>query len=158
MEEVLVADNSLQDQQKRGMPRGRPFEKGCSGNPAGRPYGLRNRATQMAEALLDGEAEALTRKAVGLALDGDRAALRLCLERVVPRREREALVALPPIREVAHLPAAMAAIAAAVAEGALTAGEAEALGRLVETFVRVFEAGDIDVRLKGVEAMLGARL
>jgi hypothetical protein len=37
--------------------------------------------------LLDGEAEALTRKAVELALDGDASALRLCLDRVVgPRR------------------------------------------------------------------------
>jgi hypothetical protein len=66
MEGVLVADNSLQDQQKRGRPRGPPFEKGCSDNPAGRPYGLRSRATQMAEALLDGEAEVPTRKVVGL--------------------------------------------------------------------------------------------
>ena len=35
-------------------------------------------------ALLDGEAEALTRKAVDLALEGDTTALRLCLERIAP--------------------------------------------------------------------------
>ena len=34
-----------------------------------------------AEALLDGEAEALTRKAIETALEGDVAALRLCLDR-----------------------------------------------------------------------------
>jgi hypothetical protein len=39
-----------------------------------------------AEALLDGEAEALTRKAVELALAGDTVALRLCLERLLPPR------------------------------------------------------------------------
>jgi hypothetical protein len=37
------------------------FEKGQSGNPAGRPPGARNRTTMMAEELLRGEAEELMR-------------------------------------------------------------------------------------------------
>ena len=49
------ADNFLQKQQKQ---RGRPFEKGRSGNPAGRPRGSRNRSTLAAQMLLQGEAEA----------------------------------------------------------------------------------------------------
>lgn len=44
--------------------RGRPFPKGRSGNPRGRPPGARNAATVLAEQLLDGEAEALIRKLV----------------------------------------------------------------------------------------------
>ncbi len=40
------------------------------GNP-GKPQGARHRATQAALALLDGEAEALTRQAVTMALGGD---------------------------------------------------------------------------------------
>jgi hypothetical protein len=41
--------------------------------------------------LLDGEAQALTRKAVELALDGNTMALRMCLDRIgPPRRERRA--------------------------------------------------------------------
>ena len=39
--------------------RGRPFPKGQSGNPAGRPRGSSNRATRAAEMLLEGEATAL---------------------------------------------------------------------------------------------------
>ena len=62
--EMGMAVNSLQKQPARGL--GRPFEKGRSGNPAGRPRGARNKATLAAEALFDSEAEALSRKAVGL--------------------------------------------------------------------------------------------
>jgi hypothetical protein len=50
--------------------RGRPFAKGQSGNPGGRRLGSRNKATVAAQMLLADEAEALTRKAVELALDG----------------------------------------------------------------------------------------
>jgi hypothetical protein len=71
--------------------------------------------------LLDGEAEALTRKAVTLALDGDALALRLCLDRVIaPRRDRPVHFDLPPIADIADVAKAMAAITAAVAEGAIT--------------------------------------
>ena len=44
-----------------GQNQGR-WEKGQSGNPRGKPRGARNRATLLAEALLDGEAEALNEK------------------------------------------------------------------------------------------------
>lgn len=56
-----------------GKTRGRPFKKG---NP-GRPKGARNKVTLAVEALLDGEAEDLTRKAVELAQEGNTTALRL---------------------------------------------------------------------------------
>ena len=54
-----------------GKVRGRPFEKGGSGNPLGRRVDCRNKTTVAAAALLAGEAEALTRRAVELALVGD---------------------------------------------------------------------------------------
>src|SRR5262245_47204912 len=47
--------------------RGRPFEPGQRGNPSGRPKGARNKTTIAVEALLDNEAEALTRKLIELA-------------------------------------------------------------------------------------------
>jgi len=54
-----------------GKVRGRPFQKGQSGHPTGRRVGCRNKTTIAAASLLAGEAEALTRKAVELALVGD---------------------------------------------------------------------------------------
>jgi len=136
----------------RGMPSGRPFKKGHSGNPRGRLLGSRNKASIAAEALLDGEADRLTRRAVELADSGDPTALKLCLERIVaPRRERAVRFYLPPIDSAADIARAMGAVAAAVAKGELTPGEAEAFARVVATFMRSIETSDFDRRLQALE-------
>src|SRR5438445_5755972 len=97
--EMRVAADFLQKQPAPGP--GRRFEKGKSGNPAGRRPGSRNKATLAAELVFDGEAEALSRKAVELALDGSEAALRLCLDRIIAtRRERPLRFAVPPIESL----------------------------------------------------------
>src|SRR3954454_10666599 len=108
-----------------------PFQKGQSGNPRGRPPGARNRATQAVQAMLDGEAETITRKAVELAKAGDTVALRLCLDRLAPvRKDRPVMFALPAIETTADLPKASAALLEAVASGELTPSEAAELGKL----------------------------
>jgi Family of unknown function (DUF5681) len=148
-----MTDISLQKTAKAAnRGRGRPFQKGQSGNPGGRPRGSTNRATRAAELLLDGEAEALTRKAIELALAGDAAALRLCLDRTVaPRRERPVEVALPPIDSAADLLGAMKAVAGAVQHGTITAAEAVALSQMIETFLRAIDASDFEMRLRYLE-------
>ncbi len=146
-----MPQNGLQKQV--GRDRNGRYVKGVSGNPGGRPRGSRNAATMVAEALLEGEAEALSRKAVELAMAGDAAALRLCLERLVaPRRDRAVPFALPEIRGAEDLAPAMAAISRGVAEGLVTPFEAGELARVVESFVRVIEASEFDRRLKQLEA------
>ena len=123
-----------------GQVRGRPFEKGRSGNPAGRRFGSRNKATLAAAALLAGESEALTRKAVELALAGDPTAMRLCVERLLPPcRERTVKFTLPPIESVSDVSAAMRAVTAALAKGNITPGEAATIAGVVETFARAIE-------------------
>ena len=130
-------------------PRGRPFTKGASGNPAGKRPGTRNRATLAAEVLLDGEAETLTRKAIELAKQGDITALRLCLDRVLPpRRERPVQFRLPVLQNASDAARATAAIVDAVAAGDLTAYEAAELGKLVEAFVRSIAAAEFDQRIR----------
>src|SRR5260370_5079320 len=132
--------------------RGRPFPKGRSGNPAGRPRGSSNRATRAAELLLDGEASALTRKAVELALAGDQAALRLCLDRTVaPRRERAVELALPPIRDAGDILGAIKVVTGAVGRGAITPSEGFTLSQMIETFLRAIDASDFENRLRELE-------
>src|SRR5690348_13984560 len=100
-------------------PRGRPVQPGApSPNPSGRPPGSKNRTTLAAELMLDGEAEAITRKAVELAKAGDMTAIRLCFEHMFPlRRGRRICMDLPLIDIVEDDPRVLAAIVAAVATG-----------------------------------------
>src|SRR4051812_7616837 len=131
---------------------GRPWLKGQSGNPAGRPPGSRNLASLAAESLLEGESELLTRKAVERALEGSDLALKLCLDRILaPRRERTVNFALPPIESPADLGAALGAVTAAVAEGALTPGEACDLSQVAATFIKAIETADFERRLQAIE-------
>jgi hypothetical protein len=139
------------------LPRGRAFEKGRSGNPAGRRPGSRNKATLAAAALLAGEAEGLTRKAVEAAFAGDPMALRLCVERLLPVcRERPVKFALPPIESAADIAAAMKAVTSALADGEITPGEAGRIADIVDTFVRAIETSGFERRLQELEDKLKA--
>ena len=128
------------------------FKKGTSGNPSGRPTGSRNRATLMAEQYLEGEAEQLTRKVVDMAKGGNILALRLCLERVIPiRRERSIELELPPAHNALDLAANLQRILAAVGEGRITPGEAQALTEVVSSQAHLFETADMERRMQELE-------
>jgi hypothetical protein len=132
--------------------RGRPFPKGRSGNPKGRPVGARNAATVIAEQLLDGEAEEIIRKIIKKAKQGDMTALRLCLDRIVPpRRDRPVHFTIPVLNSANDASEAMAAITTAVACGELTPIEAAELSNVIETYVKTIEATEIERRLRVLE-------
>jgi hypothetical protein len=133
-----------------------PFEKGQSGNPAGRPPGARNKATIMAEMLLQGEVEAMTRVAIERAKAGDLAALRMCLDRAAPPcKHRTIAFALPPLESAQDAASALAAITAAVAAGELTPSEAGELFKLVDGFARMLEAKNLEQRVAKLEREVG---
>ena len=74
------------------------WKPGQSGNPAGKPKGTLHHATRAVLAMMEGEAEAITRKAIDLALAGDSVALRLVMERLVsPVRERPVNLTMPKV-------------------------------------------------------------
>lgn len=146
----MAADKTARQQ------RGKPFKPGQSGNPSGRPQGSRNAATLALESLLDGQAEALTQKAIDLALAGDMAALRLCLERILPpRKDRPVNFAFPKLENAKEAATIMSAVLTAVAAGDLTPTEASEIGKLVDIFVKAVEASDLTERLERLEKMSG---
>jgi hypothetical protein len=134
--------------------RGKPFQKGQSGNPDGRPKGSRNTTTVALESLLDGQAQALTQKAIDLALGGDISALRLCLDRILPpRKDRPVTFALPPINSAQDAAATVSAVLAAVAAGDLTPADAAEISKLIEAYVRAVETAELTERLERLEGM-----
>jgi hypothetical protein len=84
--------------------------------------------------------------------------MRLCIERVLPAcRERAIKFALPPIESAADIAAAMKAVTSALADGAITPGEAATIAAVVDTFVRAIETSDFDRRLQLMEDGFASR-
>lgn len=126
---------------------------GVSGNPDGRPAGARHKTTRAIEALLDSEHEALTRKAIEKALEGDMVALRLCLDRLAPpRKDAPVSIALPAVRSAADAVEASAAVLEAVAAGEITPDEAGRVMALLTAHKGIVEAGDMEARIAALEA------
>ena len=119
---------------------------------SGRPKGSRNKATVAIESLLQGQAEALTQKAVTKALDGDSVALRLCMERIAPApRDNTVQFSLPPMITSNDASEAAGSVLRAVSDGELTPIEATRVMGLIDSFRRTLELTDIENRLKALE-------
>ena len=138
--------------------RGRPFQKGKSGNPKGRPQGSRNSATILAQNLLDGQAEALIKKVIEQALEGDMTALRVCIERLVPpRKDMPINFEFPKIQKFEELHKLLASIVSAVAAGKLTPAEGELVSRPIERFIKVYETVYLEKRIEILERKEGIK-
>lgn len=132
------------------------FQKGQSGNPAGRPVGARNKATIMAEMLMQGEAEGLARIAIEQAKAGDITALRMCLDRVAPPyKHRTVTFELPALESAADAAKALAVITAGVASGELAPAEAADMFKLVDGFTRMLEVTLFEQRVARLERAAG---
>lgn len=127
------------------------YKKGQSGNPNGRPKGSHNKATIAAMTLLKGESEALTRKAIEMALDGDIQALRICLDRITPTLKATSKpidARLPPGGSLADQ---AAAVYEAARLGKITPDEAMTLMSLLQGQIKIKELTNIEERLATLE-------
>ena len=118
--------------------RGRPWVKGQSGNPAGRPRRIHPTGA-VAAYLIGRKTIPLTKKLIELALAGDKAALRLCLDHIAPPpRGGSDWPALPLVEDRAELRRIKSFVAEAAEKGAITAAQSEAMIRMVNV---LFEMG-----------------
>ena len=131
------------------------FQKGQSGNPAGRPRGSRNRVTLLFQDRLDEDVEAIADKAIELAKAGDIAAIRLCVDRLMPAKKSESIdFELPPFETAADTVAAATMIAAAVSAGEVTPSEAADLAKVIDIYLRALETAGFEERLTKLESAL----
>ena len=136
-----------------GKQAGGKFTPGVSGNPAGKPRGTRHKATRAVEALLEGEAEGLTRKAIEMALRRDGPALRLCLDRIAPpRKDAPVSFDLPPVKSASDAVTASSALLDAVAIGEVTPDEAGRVMALLTAHKALVETADLEQRIEALEA------
>lgn len=131
---------------------------GQSGNPAGKPRGVKHKATQAVQAMLEGELEAITRKAIELALEGDTTALKLCLDRIAPPLKPVTL----PVQLDTPVPNSLTATArvfvSAAANGEIPPDIAAQLVSAVASVAKVEEMEEIKHRLEALEnAIKGAK-
>jgi len=130
------------------------FKPGQSGNPFGRPHGSRNKATLALEGLFDDEGEAISRKAIEKALEGDTTALRLCLERIYPpRKSRPVALKLPAIETAEDVAKAHGTVIAAMAVGDITPDEVNTIAGVLEAKRRSIETCELEARMTALETM-----
>jgi hypothetical protein len=131
---------------------GRPFLKGQSGNPRGRPQGSRHKVSLLVDSMIEREAEALTTKALELAKDGHERLLVACLDRLAPvRRSRRIQLDLPSVETAENILKAQAVVVGAVARGEIDTDEAKAMADILETKRRALETVEFDKRITTLE-------
>lgn len=134
------------------------WKPGQSGNPAGRKLGSRTNATLLAQALLDGEGQELVRVAVEKAKKGDVAALRLCIERLIPvRKDAPITFELPEVSTVSDALVASEAVLQAVKAGKATPEEASKVLGLLTAHKGLIDATDFEARLAALEERAAAK-
>lgn len=117
-------------------PRGRPWVKGQSGNPRGRPSRA-HKAAYVAHALFDRKTAELVDRAIGWGQGGDKAMLRMYLQRMVPpRTEAPVWLNVPPIENRDDVRRALLAVANGVAQGDIASAQGERLVRLLTEIYR----------------------
>ena len=116
------------------------FQPGQSGNPAGRPPGSLNKQTLAAQEAMIERAQELVDSIMDRAKNGESAAMREAMERLVPTgRNRRVAIDLPVIKTPEDAELALSVVTDELSAGNLTLSEASALVNLIDRMLRVAE-------------------
>ncbi len=137
---------------KTGIKQVGKWEKGQSGNLKGRPQGSRNNATILLEKMLTNDGKDVVRAVVKAAKNGDMAAARLVLDRIIPVRKGRAIkLNLPEVNSPRDVMKALSAAIRAMADGELTPEEANMIAALLEAHRKAIETFELESRLTDLE-------
>jgi hypothetical protein len=128
------------------------FQPGQSGNPAGRKKGARHAALVALDAIGQENAQAIVGEVVKQALDGDMTAARILLDRCWPAPKGRLIpLNLPPIRNMASVAQAGAAVLKALSEAIITVDEAASLMSILNQQRQIIETEVLERRLQALE-------
>ena len=137
---------------KQKKQRGRPFKKGQSGNPAGRPRGSSCRATILLERMLADDGADVVKAVIAAAKGGDMQAAKMIIDRLVPTpRGRRVLIDLPVIKTAEDVLEALTATVTAMGDGELAPDEAATVAGVIEVKRRAIETVDLERRITAIE-------
>ena len=130
----------------------------ASGNRAGRGNPFARRSAVLHQALLDAVeprmVEAIAKRLVKAALEGDVAAAKVVLDRTLGR-SAPAVFRMPRIESTADLPGALNQILRAAARGAISPEDAARFASIVDAAGRAIAAAEIEERLARLESGAG---
>jgi hypothetical protein len=144
----MEPETTGRDQAKPNRGRFRP---GTSGNPSGRPKGSRDARTVALAELVDGSGEAIVKKLCAAAEAGEPWAVRVVIEKILPRLERRVVVEIDRVETAGEVAHAVAQVIELAASGDLSIEEARAFLQLLEVQRRAIETSDLAVRLELLE-------
>lgn len=130
------------------------FIKGQSGNPKGKPKGVRHAATQISYALMEGNLEEVLATVIDRAKRGDMAACKMVLDKVLPNtKDRSITLEMPSINDLKDVGNAQAEILQAVSIGGITPSEGEKIASIIEARRRAIETIDLEERISRLEGV-----
>jgi hypothetical protein len=139
------------------MKRGRPFEPGNKFG-RGRRRGSQNKKSSVAQDVLSTHADAILRKAVVLALQGDTPMVRLLVSYVLGRPSDSPIRVGPlPVTTAEELDESSEVILKKASEGKISLTQAQDLAALLEARRRVIDTREHEARLAAIEEHLKTR-
>lgn len=136
------------------------FQSGLSGNPSGRPKGTGCRQ-KLFNDLVEPHKEALFDTAIKLALNGNEQMLRLFLERMLPAKPVDDIVAMDmpvtSLDKAQGLSVCGQAVLKAVTLGDITPDQAESLMSIIDAQRKNIETAELALRLTEIERTLKQR-
>jgi len=126
------------------------FKKGQSGNPTGRPRGVKDHRVKMREQF-EKRADDLVKKTIDLALEGDMAALRLCMDRICPPiKAKDEPVNIGVLKGTLTEQGQM--VVTAMGKGLITPAETASVLSALSSYTRIIESDEHERRLAALEA------
>ena len=132
------------------VPGARGFAPGVSGNPAGRPKGLKDKKNRIAEEF-EKDGSKVARVVIDKAMAGDMTAANLVLSRISPPLKTRAEKIVFSLDAKAPLTEQGRQILMGVAEGSIDPDTGKLLLDCLSNFVGLMQVDELDARLRALE-------
>lgn len=130
------------------------FQPGKSGNPSGRPKGMRDRRTIFRD-MIEPYADRLIKTSIKMAIDGNEQMLKLLLDRLLPPKPREETVDI--CLKSDSLVEQSKKIIHALADGDISIAEANKLMQAIATEAKIYEFESIKEEVEELKKLVKNR-